>query len=138
MKHSKDICPFCQQDISKDISERLVKLFDETYENNLNILISLKRDYNEYTNKLIEELKYITTISLPLLDYTKFISKINDLECKYTENKSLLGLKITSPSLSITLTETSSNLLELQDMIKRKCLLKRKKLKVIFHLLLMK
>ena len=73
-----EICPFCQQKISSSNLQELRKLFDETYTQALDLLVSIKASYklqeteiNKSIAKLLDNITNIPFISTDKLTLLK-------------------------------------------------------------------
>ncbi|WP_024791544.1 AAA family ATPase [Lebetimonas sp. JS032] len=71
LQQTENICPFCQQSISKDLREQIESFFDETYENKKKELAVIGRD-------------------IPILDFKELKAKIELLKNTYKNNLSEL------------------------------------------------
>ncbi|BBG61105.1 AAA family ATPase [Providencia rustigianii] len=100
-------CPFCQQELSLSITEEISQLFDETYTKKIN---QVKELHSNYT-ALIEEAK--SKLSTPAYLFEGNVitygltDKIELLHDKLSANLSKISLKISNPSVVVSLTDTS-------------------------------
>ncbi|CUQ04648.1 Uncharacterized protein conserved in bacteria [Turicibacter sanguinis] len=104
LESSTDFCPFCQQRINSDLKSQLEDFFDKTYFEKCNELTIFKKDYYNYINDLILNLRKIENFDINIFDINKLNEKLNLLEFKFKSNLIKLDEKINSPSISIELT----------------------------------
>lgn len=103
LESSTNLCPFCQQTINSNLKSQLEDFFDKTYFEKCNELTIFKRDYSNYVNDLILDLRKIENFNISILDINKLNEKLNLLESKFENNLLKLDEKINSPSISIEL-----------------------------------
>ncbi|ANW27370.1 hypothetical protein BA953_21895 [Vibrio coralliilyticus] len=103
-----DPCPFCQQELSSPIAEALNQLFDETYSEAVDQLERLASSYKT----IVEDIK--NSLSAPIYTFEddvttySFVDKRELLLDKLSANLSQIYLKISNPSMVVTLTDTST------------------------------
>lgn len=109
-KQSKDICPFCQQKISKkDFEKELNEYFDETFNTDVKLVDDLYDNYKNEAIKIESNLKNVNLNNLKLgddiKDYIRQFHDIYDINLRRIENKK----HELSQSISL---DTLSNILE--------------------------
>ena len=82
LESSTDFCPFCQQRINSDLKSQLEDFFDKTYFEKCNELTIFKKDYYNYINDLILNLRKIENFDINIFDINKLNEKLNLLEFK--------------------------------------------------------
>ena len=114
-----EICPFCQQKISSPNLQELRKLFDETYTQALDLLISIKASYklqeteiNKVITKLLDDITNIPFISTDKLTLLK--DKIANIIAK---NQEVLSQKILNPATPCQLEKSLSIINEINEEI---------------------
>jgi len=114
-----EICPFCQEKtISSTLVESIKNYFDASYEADINSLKTFLADYlqsiQSIPNKSIFEvnLKFDTYKKDFEIKYNAFIKVIED-------NKKMIEDKIKTPSVSVTLKNSTKILEELNEIIQR-------------------
>ena len=100
---SKDICPFCQQEIEHDLKSQIEDFFDETYSKRCKYLINFKDEYSSYVSGLISKLREIETFNIKIIDVSKLSEKLDLIDSKFRTNLIKIDEKIKSPSISIEL-----------------------------------
>ncbi|MDR2040586.1 MAG: AAA family ATPase [Bacteroidales bacterium] len=112
-------CPFCQEKtISKTLVENIKSYFDASYEADISSLKSFLLDYSQ-------AIQFIPNKSIFEVN-PKFEGYKKDFEIKYTafikvveDNRNLIDSKIKTPSLSVTLKNSTVALQELNDVIQK-------------------
>ena len=101
-------CPFCQQrTITDDFKTQIENFFDETYLSDIKLLKSLKQEYNDLTQNIINQLNIIEKNQKAFrnrkLDVDKFSAYLKTLISQNATNNEFLNNKIKEPSRSIEL-----------------------------------
>lgn len=112
-------CPFCQEKtISNELIESIKNYFDVAYETDVNLLKSFLEEYS----KSIQEIPNKSNFEAN----PKFETYKKDFEIKYNAflkviegNKKLIEEKIKTPSISISLNNSSESLGELNEIINK-------------------
>lgn len=112
-----EACPFCQeQTISTQLLQSIKEYFGESYEADLSTLKVLHKKYNEYF-KLIPD-KSMFENNIKFENHKKdFEIKFNALNKVLTENLRLIGDKIKTPSIPVTLKSSTPALNEINRII---------------------
>lgn len=96
---SQGLCPFCQQPIAKDRHDKLKKMFelyfDKTYENDINKIKIIGKEYFDLLKSLIETLKTISRVYNPDLLITNAIDSLTDFKDK---NRKIVIDKLDKPN----------------------------------------
>jgi wobble nucleotide-excising tRNase len=110
-------CPFCQQPINDDIKSNIKSLFSTVYEEKISNLERLCSTYQQSVTTIQN------TFNSPIFSM-KHIAKYEKLETlkiayigKLHENITLLENKLSNPSAEIDLTDTNSQLKDINDYI---------------------
>ncbi len=103
-----ETCPFCQNNtISKDLKEQLANYFNETYLADINLLKTLKQEYTDLIQNIINQLNLIEIAQKSLnntkLDIDKYSSCLKTLINQINMNNEYLNNKMKEPSRSIRL-----------------------------------
>lgn len=112
-------CPFCQEKtISNELIESIKNYFDVAYEKDVNSLKSFLEEYSESIQQIPSKTIFEAN--------PKFENYRKDFEIKYNafirvveNNKKLIEDKIKTPSVSISLNNSTDSLLELNDVINK-------------------
>lgn len=110
-------CPFCQEEtISNELIESIKNYFDVAYETDVNSLKSFLEEYSKSIQQIPSKSFFEAN--------PKFENYKKDFEIKYNafikvveDNKKLIEDKIKTPSVSISLNNSSESLRELNDVI---------------------
>ena len=105
-------CPFCQKNtIDDSFQQELMKLFDKTYEGNLDKIVRIESTYKDGIETYIEELKAAFTgcsvydpvqhDALPLIEL---------LESEFLNNLAIISSKVKNPAISVELGSTDERL----------------------------
>lgn len=100
-------CPFCQQDLPKDIENKLNSYFDKTYENDKRAVELLKKNYETETAHLISSLKDIIDSQLKELDTESLRGHLIQLQKVINSNNRILEKKVDNLSQKYKLTSIS-------------------------------
>ncbi|MCU9533273.1 AAA family ATPase [Streptococcus sp. CSL10205-OR2] len=106
-----DICPFCQQQtITEEFKKQLEIFFDESYLNDIELIKSLKEEYSNLTQNIINQLNAIEEkqkiLSNTKLDIDQFSAFLKTLISQNSTNIQYLNNKIKEPSRSVELIST--------------------------------
>jgi len=98
-----DTCPFCQQNtISEDFKSQLENYFDEAYLNDLETIRTLKQEYNQLIDNLINELNTIEEFQKnndkSKLNNDTFSAYLKTLNSQCITNNEFLSNKVKEPS----------------------------------------
>ncbi|EJF99963.1 AAA family ATPase [Flavobacterium sp. F52] len=114
-----ETCPFCQENtISNTLIENIKNYFDASYEADINALKVFLRDYTDaiYTipnkSRFEENPKFETYKKDFEIKYNAFIKVVED-------NKKLIDEKIKTPSVLISINDSTKELNELNDVISK-------------------
>lgn len=114
-----ETCPFCQEKtISNTLVENIKDYFDASYESDINSLKAFLSDYSQaiqsVPNKSVFEAnpKFETHKKDFEIKYNAFIKVIED-------NKKLIEDKIKTPSVSVTLTNSTTAIQELNEIVQK-------------------
>lgn len=116
-KNDIDKCPFCQQPIDKNcVIRELTKCFDKTYENDKNKLDTILSSYRDLLEKVKEYPEFETT---PILENLKnaYLLAYKEFKSCIDRNFDSLKRKIETPSVAISLTDSSVSLSKLNGII---------------------
>lgn len=113
------ICPFCQEKtISNTLIENIKSYFDASYEANINSLKSFLIDYSQAIQSIPDKSTFEVN---PKIETHK-----KDFEIKYNAfikivegNKKIIDSKIKTPSVSVTLEDSTIALQELNEVIQK-------------------
>lgn len=100
-------CPFCQQDLPKDLENKLNSYFDKTYENDKRAVELLKKNYETETAHLISSLKDIIDSQLKELDTESLRGHLIQLQKVINSNNRILEKKVDNLSQKYKLTSIS-------------------------------
>lgn len=116
------VCPFCQKEtIDDSFRKQLEDFFDTTYETQVNLVETYKKDYEREVGLIIERLRAITIdsrvdqINFPLEKYSMLVQKIQDA---VKINIDEIGKKHDEPSRKIELSSIDSVIAEVISIIK--------------------
>ena len=77
LAQSNNQCPFCQQQISNDLDEKLKKYFDKTFEQDISALESLINSYNNSYQQLKND---IQSLNSPFLNNQEIEIRLSKLD----------------------------------------------------------
>ena len=104
VKNSDGICPFCQQFLPMNFEENLTEYFDETYNNQIQILYSAIKHYRNTVRSLS---KYVISLiennNIPYLNIESIKTNFELIKKVYEANMQLFKQKVNEPSRVITI-----------------------------------
>lgn len=86
-------CPFCEQELKKEVIESLEKYFNDQYDEFINDLESLKKDIYSYKNATNTHFPHETEFYIEYRD--QYILSLNEFENKLREYSNYLDLLLT-------------------------------------------
>ena len=98
LNNTKNMCPFCQQNISDELQSNIRTYFDDEYEKDCQKLNKFILNYRLHFDELIDKLSSIIENKIPILDFSLFQSKVESLTNLVKLNKDILSQKEKSPS----------------------------------------
>ena len=115
-------CPFCQQKtITEDFKNQIENYFDEAYLADLSLLNSLKQEYNQLIENILNELNIIEdtqkTIPNTKLNNDAFSAYLKTLISQNATNTEIINSKLKEPSRSFELTSLIGQLELIQELI---------------------
>ncbi len=113
----EDKCPFCQQDLQENFKSELSKLFDQTYEKNIERLKSLHSSYSIAVDKIEAELSNDFFNLSYVTSHIELHSSIEAYISLLKANIKTLEYKINKPSTDVYLESTSGHLENLNEIL---------------------
>lgn len=117
LQNSRDLCPFCQQQIDEGLRIRLESYFDENYEKNLTYLAEIASSYEQRSSDIEKQINNLIKNPDPSLDVGQMENQSRLLKESYRENLRLLNDKQREPSRSVSLNKTAEILQEINKII---------------------
>nr|WP_283093961.1 AAA family ATPase [Pseudomonas sp. MWU12-2345] len=110
-------CPFCQQEtVTQNIIDSIRQVFDEAYEQDVELLESIKTSYETLTSSLnLQDISNSPLASKELVEAWSIACEA--LKASIRENTLHIGNKIKSPSTPVILTDTQSAVDTINDLI---------------------
>jgi len=119
LSETKNVCPFCQQNLNDKLKIEIENYFDETYTNQCLELQNFKISYEEYITKKIADVEEITNNNIEILDFQELVTQIQLLKEIYKNNLVLIENKIKTPSIVINLESVSKNFETISKLIEK-------------------
>lgn len=110
MEHTEGVCPFCQTELSEDLSLKLNKYFDQTYSDQLEILRLFNENYQLNLMQTMKELKNLVDNSSYYLGSEKIQTAITLITSKNKANLKLIEDKLNEPSTVVVLQDISNDI----------------------------
>ena len=103
LDHSGNVCPFCQQQLLRDLARDLNDYFDEGFARDLAAIERLQAAYETYSTAVLKRLNEITAAGGAHLSVEELRADIDRLAQRIELNKQHIARKKTEPSAIITL-----------------------------------
>ena len=117
LSESEGICPFCQQEISKNFIKELNEYFDDTFRKQLTELQTAIELYKNEVTSLLAIIRALKETTISYLDKDKVDKAIEVIEAIYNENKLILNQKLSEPSRLVTIEMIETPISELNEEI---------------------
>ncbi|MET3697132.1 wobble nucleotide-excising tRNase [Bacillus oleivorans] len=117
LKNTDGLCPFCQQELPKNLEGKLEEYFDETYTEQLQLLNSSSEKYITETQGIIKNHHILTEGNIPFVNTEKVKSLLEIIISTFKENELKLERKKAEPSSSVKLSSISSYIREINEEI---------------------
>lgn len=110
-------CPFCQEKtITSDVREKIKSFFDESYENDVKRISSLKSKYDSAI-MVIDSKESYSANPFIVENKSDFDNLYSNVISVFEKNKNLITKKLNSPSKTIVLSESSKVINDFNDFI---------------------
>lgn len=115
------ICPFCQQTTTDSFRKQLEEYFDETFNQNIDLLNNFITEYKRLVESIEESMDDLLKISNEYLDKKKetLTDKISSIKAVISKNKQTLKNKGSNPSQKVEIDLISNSLEEINNIIKK-------------------
>ncbi|WP_457560329.1 AAA family ATPase [Caminibacter sp.] len=118
LEHTGSICPFCQKEtIDDEFKKQLEEFFDETYQEKINAIKTLKVNYENLLNKLLDNLSQIQQN----FNYNLCFNTYQELEKIKEKNIDIIEEKILNPNEKKTISSINICKDNLSNIIKKIC-----------------
>lgn len=117
-------CPFCQQKtIDSSFRKQLEDYFDESYTTDIASIKTMAEEYDRLAQNVENLLDKIEEAekqkSIQKLDIEKFSAFVKTIKSQFVANRELIHAKLKEPSRTISLTNSESQAIEIDDLIKK-------------------
>lgn len=116
LEHTGGTCPFCQQEAPEDLVEKLDKLFDERYAEQITGLERFRQAHQTLVESILRQIQELREGS-SRIPSEALQSACLAVTAVLAQNIALLQEKVRTPSRSITLTDPSSAIRNLNSLI---------------------
>lgn len=103
---SGERCPFCQQAIDADLSQRLDEYFDETYLTDMAALNLLAENYGAVSSTILSRLEELQAQGRKHVDQAALQAEFDRFRSRFDANRKLVESKRKEPSSVVTLEST--------------------------------
>ncbi|MFK4887363.1 AAA family ATPase [Lactococcus petauri] len=117
MHNADNKCPFCQQEINKELKDEIENYFDEVYEIDCHNLSEFIQQYKDYFSQILVRIKEIIASNIPIIDISNLEVKYHLLENLVALNIEELDKKKKSPSIKTSINTAKDLLVEINDII---------------------
>jgi len=117
LEQTENQCPFCQQPISATLQDEIESVFDDSYQQKISELAAYQSNYAQTIASIIDKLKEVIKLEIPILDFTELKSHIRLLEEAYKNNLTSIDQKVKSPSSEVVLSPLSNDFKKAQSII---------------------
>ncbi len=117
LNSTKNVCPFCQRELTNEIKINLENLFDQEYDKSMFELNQVNDEYRRLSANILSNIEDIIQASYIILDYSKIKVQLFQAQSIIKENIRILNDKIEHPSNKVELTKTYEILNGINDLI---------------------
>lgn len=96
-------CPFCQQEVETQLTDRLNAYFDETYINDMSAITAVVETYGVLVEAALRQLEEVYALEARNIDQALLRAEIDRLSARLAANKRLLEAKKREPSAPVAL-----------------------------------
>lgn len=100
---SEGRCPFCQQPLKADFSDKVVEYFDETYDLAVQTINALYDDYSRHSETVLEQLEILIDSPSNFLNKNELLSTLHQLQYKIEMNINKIAYKKEYPNAVVQL-----------------------------------
>lgn len=112
------LCPFCQQKtISKEFIEEIEKYFDRSYQEDKERVELLLKEYTNQTSLIVDKIRKLKENRFLSNNLSDIESILVDFGSVINSNINIIKSKISTPSISVTLTSTKKFISEVNTII---------------------
>ena len=116
------ICPFCQQEtITDELKEKLNSFFDNEYKLQVAKMKTLLQEYREAADQIIKEIEEIvqneSAVNIGKFNVDMYNAKKSILSTIYSNNAKTIEEKITKPEIKISISNESSEIQEIMNLL---------------------
>ena len=108
---SMEICPFCQQSISKELNEKIHAVFNEEYNKDIATLKKLLLEYQQMTDEINNDIYFILQDEVVGYNYTDLVALYEKTKEIVANNIRKIEEKISAPS-NIVVIESIKDLID--------------------------
>jgi len=119
LDNTDNVCPFCQQDISETLKSEIEDFFDETYQDKISKIKTIRDQYDRLRNKLIENIDQILKQDVPILELSELSEKVELFKTKSKSNLKAIEEKVNNPSIPISVDSISKVSTNISDLLKK-------------------
>lgn len=110
-------CPFCQQKLPVGFEAEIAACFDEKYRKDIRNLMQFQSSYERETSEIVRILSANLNDAMPNVDTLLYRDKLSILENNFEINRQRISDKVKEPSITVSLEDTDTLLLELGAII---------------------
>lgn len=111
-------CPYCGRELPPGFEEKFIASFDQTYQANIQQLVSLQQRYRDIANEVVRPMKRIPDPLFPRIEAQAYSDKMQLLDAAIRANLEKIQSKIDDPGSIVSLDDLSELISELADMIR--------------------
>lgn len=119
LEKSNGICPFCQQELQSDFKSKLDEYFDETYNEQIQLLFSSIVEYEKGTLSIMNDHDYLKDENNPYVNTENIENIFKVINSTYEKNKQMLENKKREPSRTINLSSIKSYIDQINEEIEK-------------------
>jgi wobble nucleotide-excising tRNase len=117
LEGSDGVCPFCQQEVSDQLSISLAEYFDESFLRETASLAALEAGYKLEAERLRQVMQGLAVANSRFFDIDRFTTEKNIFEARLTLNLQRIAGKVKEPSQIISLEPLGDVLKTLSDLM---------------------
>lgn len=104
LEKSKNVCPFCQQRISSDLTCKINEYFDNSYDEQIKVLKNAETQFKSIFSDIEHLFAHLSSLSREFVESSEILELYSQIQLEFKDNLSSISEKIKNPSQIVKLT----------------------------------